>query len=123
MSDNLDIALNPASIAVVGASDNPHKVGGRPILYMKKYGYKGKVFPINPSRPEVQGFKSYADLGSLPQVPDLAIVALAGPGTVQAVEQCAAMGVKVCVIMASGYGETGEAGAKVQQGMVAKARA
>ena len=123
MPRSLQAALNPASIAVVGASDNPHKVGGRPILYMKMYGYRGKVYPINPARAEVQGHKSYPDLASLPAVPEMAIVALAGSGTVQAVEQCAAMGVKVCVIMASGYGETGEAGAEVQKGMVAKARA
>lgn len=57
MSDNLHAALNPRSIAIVGASDNPHKVGGRPILFMNKYGYKGKVFPINPARAEVQGHK------------------------------------------------------------------
>src|SRR5476649_26056 len=123
MPNNLEAALNPKSVAVVGASDNPHKVGGRPILYMGKYGYKGKIFPINPARTEVQGHKAYPDLAALPEVPEMAIVALAGPNTVQAVEQCAAMGVKVAVVMASGYGETGEEGAKVQQAMVARARA
>ena len=123
MSDNLQAALNPKSIAVVGASDNPHKVGGRPILFMKKYGYKGRIFPINPARAEVQGYKAYPDLASLPEVPDIAIVALAGEGTVQAVEQCARMGVKVAVVMASGYGETGAEGKKIQDVMLAKARA
>jgi len=123
MSDNLQAALNPASIAVVGASDNPHKVGGRPILFMKKYGYKGRIFPINPARAEVQGYKAYSDLAALPEVPDMAIVALAGEGTVQAVEQCADMGVKVAVILASGYGETGVEGKKIQDAMLARARA
>jgi len=123
MSRNLQAALNPASIAIVGASDNPHKVGGRPILFMKKYGYRGKVFPVNPGRAEVQGYPAYADLGALPEVPEMAIVALAGEGTVQAVEQCARMGVKVAVIMASGYGETGAAGKKIQDAMLAEARA
>ena len=123
MPTNLDAALNPKSIAVVGASDNPHKVGGRPILYMGRYGYKGKIFPINPARAEVQGYKAYPDLASLPEVPDMAIVALAGEGTVQAVEQCARMGVKVAVVMASGFGETGVEGRKVQDAMLATARA
>lgn len=123
MSDNLHAALNPASIAVIGASDNPHKVGGRPILFMRRYGYRGKIFPINPSRAEVQGYKAYPDLDSLPEVPDMAIVALAGEGTVQAVEQCARMGVKVAVVMASGFGETGVEGKKVQDAMLATARA
>lgn len=123
MSDNLQVALNPKSIAVVGASDNPHKVGGRPILFMNKYGYKGRIFPINPARAEVQGYKAYPDLASLPEVPDIAIVALAGEGTVQAVEQCARMGVKVAVILASGFGETGAEGKKIQDAMLAQARA
>jgi acetate---CoA ligase (ADP-forming) len=123
MPNNLAAALNPRSIAVVGASDNPHKVGGRPILFMKKYGYRGQVFPINPARAEVQGYKSFPDLASLPEVPDMAIVALAGEATVQAVEQCARMGVKVAVIMASGFGETGAEGKKFQDAMLVQARA
>ncbi len=123
MPNNLDAALNPRSVAVIGASDNPHKVGGRPILFMNKYGFKGEILPVNPARAEVQGYKAYPDLASLPVVPDMAIVALAGEGTVQAVEQCAGMGVKVAVIMASGYGETGAAGKSVQDAMLARARA
>jgi acyl-CoA synthetase (NDP forming) len=75
MSDNLRAALHPASIAVVGASDNPHKVGGRPILFLRNYGYRGKVFPVNPGRAEVQGYPAYADLASLPEAPEMAIVA------------------------------------------------
>ena len=59
-------ALNPRSVAVIGASDNPHKVGGRPIHYLKKFGFKGKIYPVNPSRPEIQGLKSYPSLGDLP---------------------------------------------------------
>ena len=123
MSNNLKAALNPESIAVVGASDNPHKVGGRPLLFMKTYGYRGKVFPINPSRAEIQGYRAYPDLAALPEAPDMAIVALAGEATVQAVLQCARMGVKVAVIMASGFGETGAQGRKLQEEMLAQARA
>jgi acetate---CoA ligase (ADP-forming) len=123
MPNNLEAALNPKSVAIIGASDNPHKVGGRPILYMGRYGYKGKIFPINPARAEVQGHKAYPDLASLPEVPDMAIVALAGEGTVQAVEQCARIGVKIAVVMASGFGETGAEGKKVQDAMLATARA
>lgn len=123
MPNNIEAALNPNSVAIVGASDNPHKVGGRPLLFMGKYGYRGKIFPINPSRAEVQGYKAYPDLASLPEVPDMAIVALAGEGTVQAVEQCARLGVKIAVVMASGFGETGAEGMKVQDAMLATARA
>jgi acyl-CoA synthetase (NDP forming) len=56
----LGSALNPASVAIVGASDNPHKVGGRPILYLQRYGYRGAIYPINPARSIVQGLPALA---------------------------------------------------------------
>src|SRR5207237_493067 len=48
MPASLDAGLNPASVAIIGASDNPHKVGGRPLLYLQRYGYRGAIYPINP---------------------------------------------------------------------------
>jgi len=120
---SLRAALDPASIAIVGASDNPHKVGGRPILYMRRYGYRGAIYPINPARTEVQGLKAYPDVASLPQAPELAIVAVSGEEAVGAVAACAARGVKVCVVMSSGFGEIGAAGRAMQDRMLAAARA
>lgn len=110
-------ALNPASVAVLGASDNPHKVGGRPIGYMKQYGFKGAILPVNPGRAEVQGLQAWPSLADLPQVADLAIVAIGGDEGVRMVEQCAAARVPVVVVMASGYGETGEEGRSQQRHM------
>ena len=52
---NLKAALDPKSIAIIGASENPNKVGGRPVHYLTKFGFKDKIYPINPSRPEIQG--------------------------------------------------------------------
>lgn len=123
MQDLLTSALNPRSVAIIGASDNIHKIGGRPIYYMQRHGFQGAIYPINPSRAEIQGHKSYASLGALPEVPDLALVVVGGDKTVAAVEDCAARGVKSAVIIASGFGETGAAGLELQQHMVAKARA
>ncbi len=120
---DLDAALAPRSIAIVGASDNPHKVGGRPLLYLKRYGYRGDIYPVNPARGEVQGLKAYPELAALPQAPELAIVAVAGEEAVRAVQTCASLGVKVAVVMASGFGETGEAGRDAQRRMVEAARA
>ncbi len=119
----LRAALEPRSIAIVGASDNPHKVGGRPILYMKRYGYRGAIYPINPGRAEVQGIKAYASIGEVPEAPDLAIVAVAGDEAVRAVEECARRGVKVAVVMTSGFGEIGPEGKAAQERMAAAARA
>jgi len=121
--DLLRRALDPKAIALIGASENPHKVGGRPLLYLQRFGFTGKIYPINPNRAEVQGLKAYADLQSLPEAPDLAIVMVAGDGAAAAVEECARRGVKVTICMASGFGETGEVGAAAQRAMVASARA
>jgi acyl-CoA synthetase (NDP forming) len=117
----LNYALDPASIAIIGASDNPHKVGGRPILYLKRYGYRGAIYPVNAARQTVQDLAAYPDIGSVPKAPELAIVAVAGEEAVRAVEACAARGVKVAVVMTSGFGETGEAGRKAQDRMLAAA--
>jgi acyl-CoA synthetase (NDP forming) len=119
---SLKIALDPRSVAVVGASDNPHKVGGRPILYMKRYGYRGAIYPVNPARKEVQGLPAFPDLGALPRAPELVIVAVSGEEAVRAVEASAAMGVRVAVVLASGFGETGAPGRKLQEHMVETAR-
>ena len=119
----LRAALAPRSIAIVGASDNPHKVGGRPILYMKRYGFRGAIYPINPGRKEVQGLKAFPSIGDLPQAPDLVVIAVAGDEAVRAVEECAAKGVQVAVVMTSGFGELGEAGKAAQARMAAAAKA
>jgi acetate---CoA ligase (ADP-forming) len=74
----LKAALDPRSVAIIGASENPNKVGGRPVHYLDKFGFKGKIFPINPSRPEVQGHKCYKSLADLPEAPDMTIVAGGG---------------------------------------------
>jgi acyl-CoA synthetase (NDP forming) len=118
----LQSALSPRSVAVIGASDNPHKVGGRPILYLQKYGFRGAIYPINPGRATVQGLRAFSRLEDLPETPELAIVAVAGDEAVRAVESCAAHGVKVAVVMASGFGETGAGGLRVQESMAQCAR-
>ena len=85
----LDFALNPRSVAVVGASDNPHKVGGRPILFLLRYKFAGAIYPVNPARAEVQGLKAYPALADLPDAPELAVIAVAGEEAMRAVEECA----------------------------------
>jgi acyl-CoA synthetase (NDP forming) len=111
----LKAALDPHSVAVIGASENPNKVGGRPVHYLDKFGFKGKIFPINPSRAEVQGHKCYPSLADLPEAPEMAIVAVAGDNAIGTVEDCAAHGVKVAVVMASGFGEVDAVAGKAKE--------
>lgn len=106
----LSAALTPASVAILGATEGRNKVGGRPIHYMHRFGYRGSIFPINPGRAEVQGLTCYPDLGAVGEAPDLAIVAVGADRTEDAVRACAERGVKAAIVMSSGFGETGEGG-------------
>ncbi|MFN0040388.1 MAG: acetate--CoA ligase family protein [Burkholderiales bacterium] len=112
---SLRTVLNPKSIAVIGASESENKIGGRPLLYLSRHGYQGKVYPINPKRAEIQGFKAYPSLTEVPDAPEAAIVALAGDAAIEAVEQCAQRGVRVAVVMTSGFGETDPVAGKAKE--------
>ena len=68
---SLAALLNPASVAIVGASQNPQKVGGMPVRLLKELGFTGPIYPINPAAKEVQGLVAYASLADLPVAPDL----------------------------------------------------
>jgi acyl-CoA synthetase (NDP forming) len=121
---NLKSALNPRSIAIVGASENPNKIGGRPLVYLSRFGYGGQVYPINPKRSETQGYRTYPSLAALPESPELAIVAVPGDAALSAIKECADCGVKVAILMASGFGESDPLGGKQKERqMVARARA
>lgn len=113
----------PSSVAVIGASDNPNKVGGRPIHYMTRFGYAGAIYPVNPARSEVQNRRCYPSLQAIGSVPDAAIVAVAGTEAIQAVRDCADLGVALVLVMASGFAETGAEGRLLQEEMVAYAAA
>lgn len=111
----LRAALDPRSVAIIGASENPNKVGGRPVHYLKKFGFKGKIYPINPTRTEIQGHRCYPSLRDLPEAPEMVIVAVAGDNAIAAVEECAAFGVKIAVVMASGFGEVDAIAGKAKE--------
>ncbi len=115
----LSAFLNPASVAIFGASQNPEKIGGRPIRFMKELGFTGGIYPINPTRSEVQGLTCYPDLDALPEVPDAAIIAVPRDRVLDSIAACGARGVKACVVMASGFGEAGEAGRAAEAEMLA----
>jgi acyl-CoA synthetase (NDP forming) len=93
-------------VAVVGASDDPEKIGGRPLRYMREFGFRGTVVPVNPSRDVVQGQAAFRALADSPVVPDVVVVAVGGEAAVEAVETAAQMGAQGAIVMASGFGET-----------------
>jgi len=123
LTETFSALFAPASVAVIGASDNPNKVGGRPIHYMRTFGYTGEVFPVNPGRTTIQGYRAYPTLGDIGKTPDAVVIAVSGDATLEQVRVCADAGVKAAVIMASGFAETGAAGRLRQQRLVDVAHA
>ena len=107
---DLRYAINPRSIAIVGASDNADKLGGRCLQYLKRFGFTGAILPINPTRDETQGVKTYPGFDALPEVAELVVIAVPGDAAVEAVEACARHGTRVAVILTAGFGETDDAG-------------
>ncbi|NKM88125.1 CoA-binding protein [Rhizobium laguerreae] len=106
--------LNPASVAVVGASSDPTKLTGRPIAYLQQHGYQGRIYPINPRSEMIGDLKCHADARSLPEAPDLGLVLVGANRVIDAVRDLAAAGTKAAVVLASGFGEAGEEGQRLQ---------
>ncbi|MGD9774118.1 acetate--CoA ligase family protein [Diaphorobacter sp.] len=107
--------LHPASIALYGASDDVSKMGGRPVQFLKRSGFSGRIYPINPKRSEIQGLKAWPSLQSLPEVPDQVFVLTPTDTVIPAVRECAALGVKVVTILASGFSESGTEGVQREE--------
>jgi len=120
--DGMDAIFAPRSVAVIGASSDPKRIGGRPVDFLIRHGFDGPILPINPKSPEVQGLTAYPSISEAPTTPDLAVIALPAPLAVQAVEQCAARGVRGAVIFSSGFSEVDAEGATLQARMVDIAR-
>ncbi|WP_439547727.1 acetate--CoA ligase family protein [Falsiroseomonas sp.] len=110
----LDALLRPKSVAVVGASTDLTKTGGRPVGYLVRHGFAGDVWPVNPRAAEIAGLRCYPDVASLPGAPDVGIVLVGPDRAEQALRDLAAKGCKAAIVLAGGYGETGEDGAAKQ---------
>jgi acyl-CoA synthetase (NDP forming) len=105
-----DALFRPRGIAIVGASNDPAKLSGRPLEYLLRLGYGGGIYPVNPTREKVQGVTAYATLSKASGPIDLAIVVLPAPAVAAALRDCAAAGVTAAIVFASGFAEMGGVG-------------
>lgn len=113
---NLDALLRPRSVAVIGASRNPGKLGYHVMKSLTEGGFGGGVFPINPKETEVFGAKAYASLLDVPHDVDLAVVVLPAHVVPEIIQQCAAKGVRGIVLITAGFKEIeDEQGAQLQE--------
>ncbi|MBL8386270.1 MAG: CoA-binding protein, partial [Burkholderiales bacterium] len=123
MAHALDALFRPRSVAVIGASSDPNKIGGRPLAFLRRAGYRGALFPVNPSAERVQELAAYPSLAAIPAEVDHAIIALPGKAVLGAVDECAAKGVRAVQVFSAGFGEGGESGRREQAELRARAAA
>jgi acetyl coenzyme A synthetase (ADP forming)-like protein len=114
--------FNPSSVAVVGASQNPAKIGYDILNNVARYGYGGAIYPINPRAKEILGHKAYPDLLSVPSEIDLAVVAVPATAVMGVLEQCGNKGVDSVILIAAGFKETGPRGARLEEELATRAR-
>ncbi len=113
--------FKPKAVAVIGASDDPSKLGYDVFKNLKNYS--GHVYPINVRREFVQGVKAYRSVKNLPEIPDLAVIVVPKKFVKTSLAECGEAGVKAVVIITAGFGETGSEGAKEERELVEIARA
>jgi len=118
----LDCIFRPRSVAVIGASEREGSVGRTMLWNLIRSPFGGTVFPVNPQRHSVLGIKSYPDIASVPEVVDLAVIATPAATVPQVIRECVAAGVKGAIIVSAGFKEIGEAGAALEQQVLAEAR-
>ncbi|UOF91161.1 acetate--CoA ligase family protein [Fodinisporobacter ferrooxydans] len=111
----LDKMFNPKSIAVIGASSNVKKNGGRLFHYIVKHGYKGKLYPVNPGAEEILGYPCFPSLEAIPETIDLACIIVRAEQTPEVLESCIRKGIKAAIIYSSGFAEIGWEGQLLQQ--------
>jgi len=110
----LDMFFNPGSVAVIGASENPKKLGHRILLNVVNGGYKGAIYPINPTAKEILGLKCYPSVSDIPGPLDMAVIVIPAAAVIGIVDECGRKGVKGVVVITAGFREAGEKGKELE---------
>jgi acetyl coenzyme A synthetase (ADP forming)-like protein len=114
--------LEPRSIAVIGASRNPSKIGSRVLRALQAGGYNGQIVPVHPNARELSGLPAVHSARDLPSAVDLAIVAVPAASVLTVVDDCAAAGVRSLVVITAGFAETGADGVALQAALTDRVR-
>src|SRR5215469_3042358 len=118
MPHPLDTFFAPDSIALIGASRDQEKIPGRLLSMLRKNEYAGRIYPINPNYGDIDGLKCYKTIAEVGAPIDLAVVIIPARAVLGALEDCASVGVKNCVIISSGFAEEGGDSAAIQDRIV-----
>lgn len=118
----LDNFFNPKTIAVVGASRTPGKVGHDILKNLIQYGYQGTVYPINPGATEILGLKAYPSILDVPDMIGLVVIAVPPKNVLDVIEHCGKKGIDSAVIITAGFKESGSEGTKLEDELVKRSK-
>ena len=116
--NNLSLLWNAQSIAIIGATERENAIGRAPIEYLQRYGYKGEIYPINPKGSTILGLQAFSTITEINSEIDLALILLPAGLVEEALTQCGVAGVKVVIVMSSGFAESDADGVLAQARLV-----
>ena len=122
IAEELDYIFKPKSIAVIGASDTFRKWGYLMVERPLKTGFKGAIYPINPTKGEILGLPTYPSVSAVPAAIDLAVITTPAATVPGVLRDCIEKGIKGAVVISAGFAEVGEEGREIEQAMVEVAR-
>ena len=114
MVDELSRLLDPESVAIIGVSENPSRIGGRLFKYLTRHGYQGRLALVNPKYEELNGVACYPSISDIPFPIDCALIAVPGKFVLPVLSECADRDVGSAVIFSSGFAEMGRSGNEAQ---------
>ncbi|HEX9372050.1 MAG TPA: acetate--CoA ligase family protein [Roseiflexaceae bacterium] len=118
----LEVFFNPRGVAVIGASADPAKLGYGVLRNLVEHGFRGAVYPVNPSAREILGRACYRSLADVPDPVDLAVIVVPAPAACEVVAECARRGIRHAIVVSGGFGELGPEGQARERALVEAAR-
>jgi acetyltransferase len=119
LMDAVNSFTNPKSLAVIGASNTPGKIGNAIVINLIKSGYKGKIYPINPKEKVISGLPCFASLADVPGDIEMAIFCIPARKAMETAEECGKKGIKNLVVITAGFKEIGRTGAELEKEFMA----
>lgn len=120
--ENLSLLFSPRSVAVIGASGKPGKIGNIILKNIIACGYQGRIFPINPKESEIEGYPTFPSITRVPEPVDVGVIAVPARTVLPVAEECGQAGVKHLIVISAGFKETGPEGLVLEKELVAVAR-
>lgn len=111
----MDVFMEPRSVAVIGASRRSGKGSFNVIENMREYGFKGKIYPVNPSAEEIMGIKAYREVGEIGEAIDVAIIATPREEVPRIAEECARLGIRGAIVVPQGFADADAEGKALQE--------